>query len=728
VHLSWTIPSVLQPMLVLVVVAAGLWTRRHYRMTTPQLKGTLGRLLPALRWVSLILIILAVAGPLMILERTESDPARVILILDDSQSMEFADLPDGVTRWDGALTMVAALDSVLDSRSLTTKLEVWRGSGLAEPEQVLNLTGSTQPASQGTDLSGLVDDVLRSGGARPRLVALFSDGHQTVRGPASDHPRLENFWAAGFGDPHGPGDRWIRDVRAPDLAFVGDEIVIEVAVGLREPLAGNRSVTVVLELAGEEKSRVVADTDQDDTTLHVVLKAISEQAGLQELTIRIEPGEEERYLSNNVSHVAIQVREEQSHLLLLSSHPDWTVRFLSQAGTAEQRINLDVVHPSRQGPALAGTNEGWIAPQTMEQWLEYDGIVLTDSDAARSWIDEPSFTSALQQGLGLMVVDGEGLRSWPTWIKSLLPVSRRDGMLKDSGQLVWRETGHPASTGLRVDNFDGSRLPPASPIDQVQAAPLAHVLAVVEQIDNTEAPVLVVSGDSDQRVVWLGLADLWEQAFWTPRGNEDGHQPVRRLLRNLLVWTGQGQDLFGQSLLAQRIVYQEGEPIAVRARGRGLRGKDGTTPSRMVVQALSGTGEPRHYSLVPDPARPAEASVMIPPLSVGRHRLQLLDQQGELAGAPLDIIVAPGQIESRQTTQNTRNLRSLAESFGGQSVDATSDSGRNRLLTAVSHIDLTPEQRVVRSTLRPWSTWPALLLIVSLLGLEWFLRRRAGLL
>jgi hypothetical protein len=113
-------------MLVLVVVAAGLWTRRHYRMTTPQLKGTLGRLLPALRWVSLILIILAVAGPLLILERTESDPARIILILDDSQSMEFADLPDGVTRWDGALTMVAALDSVLDSRSLA-----WIGFGRA---------------------------------------------------------------------------------------------------------------------------------------------------------------------------------------------------------------------------------------------------------------------------------------------------------------------------------------------------------------------------------------------------------------------------------------------------------------------------------------------------------------------------------------------------------------------------------------------------------------------
>jgi len=714
-------------MLVLAIVAAGLWTRRHYRSTTPRPTGALVRILPSLRWLTLTLLILAMAGPLLVVERTESVPALVLVVLDDSSSMELTDLPSGSARWDGAVNLAAALDSVISGRGLESEIRIWRGTGLTPPRTIVDLGSTEPPTAQGSDLEALLDGALKQSDGQPRFVVLLTDGHETARGSARDLPHQKQFWAAGLGDIRGPGDRWIRDVLAPDLAFVGDEVVVEVAVGLRGLPWSDDPVTVVLESGGREIARAERTVDVDDTTLRVELVDVPETPELKQLTVRVLPADGERYLGNNTSTLAVQVRDQTSRLLLLAARPDWTVRFLSQAGSMEERIQIDVVHPGRQGPVSAHDGSPWNVPRTPDEWRIHDGIILADAEAARSWINASSLQVALDAGLALLIVDGEGLLAWPAWLRSMLPVTRSEEPRVADGPLQWRETSHPVMTGLR-DEGGRSRLPPATPSDGVKPVGTAQILASIGQAGRAEAPVLVTTSDPERRITWLGITDLWEQAFWTPRAMNAEIQPVRRLLRNLLVWTAQGHELSGQSLLASRIVYQEGESVPVRARGRGLRGDHGSTPTRIEVLSIDTSDDVRRYMLTADPAHPGEASALIPPLPVGRHRLQLLDQGDARTGDPLEILIAPGRVEARQTTLDIRRLRSLAETLGGQAVQASTPTGRARLLEAASVVDLTPDQRLVKTMFRPWSSWLAWLIPVVLLGLEWFLRRRAGLL
>ena len=67
---------------------------------------------------------------------------------------------------------------------------------------------------------------------------------------------------------------------------------------------------------------------------------------------------------------------------------------------------------------------------------------------------------------------------------------------------------------------------------------------------------------SSAAVLWFGGRRLWEQAFWQlPAQDESQDHPGRRLLRQMLLWTALGDEEAGISLLGQRLVYEEGEPL-----------------------------------------------------------------------------------------------------------------------------------------------------------------------
>jgi hypothetical protein len=203
-------------------------------------------------------------------------------------------------------------------------------------------------------------------------------------------------------------------------------------------------------------------------------------------------------------------------------------------------------------------------------------------------------------------------------------------------------------------------------------------------------------------------------------------------LRNLLVWIASGEEEAGLALAGHRTVYQEGERIRLQAQWRDMRGQPVTDrPLALFLQPLDGDAgfESRSFSMTPLPETPGGATVVLPPLPPGRYlvRPQAAAGSAEL-GRQEHLVVSPHSLEATQVRQDRRALRQLTAQWGGQYVAGEAPEAGDLLAQIVAQIDLAGDRVTLRRQWDIWAGWPFLVLFVGLLGAEWFLRRRNGLL
>ncbi len=718
--IEWTAPLPWTLLLVLLWMATGPWVRRHLRFTVPDPGTGVRRRLLWLRLASLLMLLIAAAGPLLVLERDRTERPVVEIVLEDSASM---DLPGRLgTRWDDARALVAAADSVLAPRGFD--LRTRRGSGLGP----LRDMDDAPPGAVGSSLTGL----LRGAAADARLTVLVSDGHGTAP-DAGGRPVVGDLVVAGVGDPVGPADVGVGDVGVPDEAQVGDEVVVEAVLTIRSGSAGAPdSLIVVLEADGREVDRRILRPAPGDVVARCELRDRPVEPGLRVYRVLVESGTDERLPDNNEAGAAVVVRDGRRDVLVLASRPGWIVRFLSAVGSREDRLGLRVVAPTAAGPAFTDDGTAWSAPADPQEWSPWRAVVLADPGAA-AWAGE-GLAGALAGGTGLVCVADDSPTPWLPGVRKLLPVT---GRLRSLARGDWMidptDAGadHPVLEGLGAGDDPFRHLPPlgaVAPAD-LRGGSVTLLDAAAGAGAAESRPLLAVTAGEGPRVGWIGSDGLWQQVFWRA-GPDDGDQrpAVERLLGNLLLWAVRGDDGAGVTLLGQRRLYHAGERFEMRARSLDVRGRPGPPPGRLVVRSLDDeASETLGLSLRPDPTEPGTSSALIGPLAPGRYSISAASEGDGTAGSR-EIVVLPTSPELRQGTQDIRRLRALAAAHDGLYVQASSEAGLQAFLRRLDGLDPSPATVTSRTSLAPWAGWPFLLLVVGCLSAEWILRRRHGLL
>jgi len=148
------------------------------------------------------------------------------------------------------------------------------------------------------------------------------------------------------------------------------------------------------------------------------------------------------------------------------------------------------------------------------------------------------------------------------------------------------------------------------------------------------------------------------------------------------------------------------------------------------VVPLTDVGTPgRSFAAGPlDPATGA-FTVRVPPLAAGSYTLTL-EGQGETSASsgPQTLVVTPSSLEDRQVRQDRRRLVQLAAAGQGTYGDS-GDSLQVAALMRDLQQQAWPQQRQTRHSRYDLTRgFPFLALVVLLLGVEWYLRRRFGLL
>ncbi len=764
-RIEWMMPTWGWPLLVLAAAAMLLWTRRQYAAAAPPLPAAWRRGLTALRGAALLLLLLAAAGPTLHRVRAQARPPEAVIVLDDSASMGIADAPGGQTRWQRALKLAAAADSTLRAVTPATLVTRLRGNGLTPSAEWTAREPGAPPEAVGTDLTGLAAEALQRWAGRPlRALVIISDGHDTGGRSAAAAPAVGPTGAAvlavGVGDPIGPPDLLIQELRYPDLVYQGDEVVVEAVVANRGP-AGGPDARAGLRL--RDRQGLLAQTDGLEVpaggivTAELVLPPRA--VGLQVCELELTAHDNESFLANNRATLAFDVRQERSRVLLLAGRPGWDSRFLALAAAAEPRLRASVVRPGPDGPMLADSTIVWSPPRDAAAWGRWDCVVLAGWEGWRDEIDWQALAAAVRAGLGLLVVAsgapagspavGAPPAGPPPPLLGVLPVALGTAgwATGEWSVAVAPEAGaHPILAGVTHGvgpgrGLDSGRFPPLRRVLPARALAGATTLLLgrtVQQGGGAEVPILVAGRGDQGRVVWFGGQRLWELALWEPRlaESEAAAHPGRRLLRNLLVWTAADGAETGLALVGQRKVYQAGERIRVEALWRDLRGEPVTgRPSSLELRRLPDEDGQRQaeavrsFPLEPVAGEPGRAAAVLPALPPGRYAIRpvALGQPREEGGEET-LVVVPHSLEASQTRQDRRQLRALAAAFGGDYLAGESDDGATRLARALADLPLAGDRALTHRRWTIWAGWPLLGAVVLLLGLEWGLRRWRGLL
>lgn len=769
------------PLLLLLAAGALLWTVWVYERTRPSPGARWRTILIVLRVFSLLLLLLAVAGPVLTRLVQREAPAELVVVMEDSGSMAIQDCspsPDPAdttlaSRWAQAQAIVENLAEALTSGQSRVEVSVLRGNGLAPLREFTDPDfGLQSPANHGTDLARLLGQVRTRLVGRPaRAVILVSDGQETT-GRQQDGPRrgrsdgrgvnavsdfMTNLFVVGVGDPQGPPDRVLVDLRYPDLAFKGDEVVIEVGIMHRYAVAADHSpATVRLRAAdGSMLAEETVEASEDLTRLELSFQP--QEAGPQVLHLELTPLDNERFLANNQASLAINVRQERARVLLLAGQPGWDARFLAQAVAREGRLDMATVYASPRGLVFADSLNPWREPGSAAEWLAWDAVVLT------GWQDPLAFdwqvlAQAVRQGLGVMFLPGPQAAGVGNMfsavpgprLQELLPVRSQDWQWSVGSYFLEIPKGgvqHPILSGLETGQVAGTsglslqELPPLRRIARVQPKAGALTLLSARAADVQSGaldPVLVVDTRQLGRLVWVGGRRLWELAFWELAGEDSGQgagqeHAGRGLLRNLLVWTASGDEDSGLALVGHRTMYQEGETIRLAAKWRDMRGRPIGDRDLSVELRSFGTGVDttavRTFALQTVPGSSGLAETTLPPLPPGSYSVQLLGA-GDPAvhGRRESLFVTDHSIEGTQVRLNERRLLQIAGRSGGSYFQGGQPEQIEDLRRRLLALDWTGQKNPVRNRYNLMASWPFFALVVLLLSVEWFLRRRKDLL
>jgi hypothetical protein len=741
VHLQWLVPTWVWPLLLLAAVGGAVWVRRVYRRTVPQPSPSTRRLLVVLRTAAVVIVLLAVARPLLVLDRDVREPAVVAVVLEDSGSMALRDRDDRPTRWRQAVGVAAAIDSTLAASGTGAEFVLLRGNGrdALEPTDLASARVDT-PTAVGSDLPAIVTRTRQRLLTRSlRGIVVLSDGHSDA-GRSEGRPGRTPLWLAGVGDPEGQADRRLADLRYPDAVHVGEPLLVDVAVRQQAAASGD-SLRVRLRHEGrvvDERAGPAADLRRWELTWTPT------EVGLAVLEVEVAALDNERFLANNRATLAVDVQKDRARVLLLGPTAGWDARFLAQAALAEPRLALETVRPGPDGPRLADSLAAWRPPTSAAGWREdWEAVVLAGPPTGLLADAGETLAAAVDEGLGLLVLAADAAaeqapRRWTEPLRQVLPVEPEGPRLRPIDarlQIADGGRGHPVLADL--DDGGGlAQLPPVRLISPARVRGGARPLLLA----GTE-PLLVAAPPSAGRVLWFGGRRLWELAFWQrPEGGAAGDHAGRRLLRQLLLWTALGDEAGGVTWLGRQLAFEEGQALPVAVRWRDLRGDPVTEhPVTVLVQRAeageteageteAGETEARH-TLRPVAARPGEYAGTLPPLAPGRWRLVPRGEDDPpVVGAAREVVVTAAASELRQVSQDRRNLRQTAARLGGRALDVGDAGERAMLLGELGALDLGARRAVRQARLEPGATWPWLLVATLLLGAEWLVRRRAGLL
>ena len=690
-------------------------------------------------------------GPALIDRRTTKLRRPLTLLIDSSQSMAFpadakaaAAAESSVSRLDLVREkLTGGAEPLIQKLSRDYDLRIERFGTSLEPIAPGSLA-AMRAQDPGTRLLELLQASARNGAAQSAIV-VFSDGiangdKKSLDGMA---PLPVPVFAVGVGPAAGFTDVRIAKVGAPDFAFRGRELKIDLTVeasgmkGRTVPLFFNRGKNLVT-------TRQVA-IDSDLFEQKITLAFTPKELGTHGFSVVIPAQSGEQIAQNNQKDFKIEVRRDKIRILTLSGSPAWNYRFLRMAMKQDPLIELVSFVFLRTPTDTVDVPESQLSlipfpidDIFLEELKNFD-VIFFDDFSHRAYFN-PVYLERVRD----FVRDGGGLAMFggarafdsggygESALREVLPVEL-DGKgafeTRGTAQAALTPAGraHPITRLLpdpKMNEEAWRKLPAFTGINQVRGV-RGETLLTAGGADSAGAPLLAIGRFGKGRTLALMTDDAWRWNFIAV-GNKETPQHHLKLMRQSVRWLAQ-EPSFEQVQLRPVAASQPGEKVQIQLRVL----KDDFTPTRAAsvqLRVFTPDGEPILVAAAPDSTE-GDYSGEFTPTREGTHRIEAeASLGGKVLGRDKSSFTAAyfyGEADDGRPRLDL--LKQIAETSTGEyiPIDEWNDKALAKIAARLESI--APSEIVEQRQTRLWSNpWP-FAIILALLSVEWWMRRKWGL-
>jgi hypothetical protein len=750
-------PILAWPWVILAAATSLLLVVTTYRERIAHLPVGSRRLLMTLRLITWGLITWMMFRPWIELTETDRHASALIVALDSSRSMSVADGPGGATRRATAVKLLEDARSDLDN--LGKDIQIVYVDYAKDVTPVENF--STETPGEQTAIGHALDEFPKLVKDKKLIgVLLVGDGAQRAISPYDTDPRaaatrlaeqqvrvdtVVGIGQTGFSDS--AVDLSIEDLEVSPTVFVKNTVVVRCRV--RALGAANQELTVRLLLenkAGAEPGKPgtmlaagppkkIKPTISQEVISIDDLTFVANDPGEFKLTVEVVPLEGEPLVVNNSQTTFINVLKGGVNVAYFDAEFRYEHKFLRRIDESPD-IQLDF-KPIRVGKLgqKSHIEPEWFKPGAYDVYIIGSVPASLFGQAALK-----SLADAVRQGAGLLMIGG---------VHSFGPGGYAETPLADELPVVMLRTElqngedvdpslHylrplqmlPTQQGLshfvmRLDTAAKNRatweaLPPLEGANRfVNLKDGAVVLGEAREPGQRPIPLLVAQEFGRSRTMAFAADSTW---LWYLGGQHEAHQ---RFWQQVVLWLAhkdtQGDESVWAKLDFRRV--RVGQPVNMTfgARDADKRPIDDATFTIEVTDP-----EGKKHAITPQRSGTDNLARFLETRGPGDYRVHI---DAKRAGQPIGLgtdarfIVYDQDLELHNPAADFALLDEIARITGGTSVPPGDLAAHVKKLSRLGlNVEVTRVQRILL-----WDNWPLFALCVLLWSIEWFVRKRRGL-
>lgn len=679
--------------------------------------------LTVLRTLGITLLLIILLRPARREELPEEKKDLVVLAgIDTSASMQQPDA-NNAKRIDAATRLIgdAGLDDPRLRLRLTSFDEEARGTTL---EQLTTLRAEGRDTRIHNAVTTMLQGVRQDENAAALL--LITDGHDfemtsAAKTALAARARGVSIYTVPLGAAGQVRDVSLRIANFQPFCYVKQKCRISAVA--RFTGCENEFLTVQLLRDGKLVDSKQLSTRQE-AELPVEFVVSEEAAGQIEYEVRALPIYRETESANNSAITYLNVLDDKLRVLLLEGEPNWDTTFLQRSLMRNDKIDLDAVIQYAPGKLrrLRKTpgQDDLTLPAKRDEFAAYD-IILLGGKCGELLLQEQqaALVDAVRDG-GSVVVCLRGQTGLdPTAAAILEPVVWEETAPVTGDFHVQRE-GRALAPLQLINSFRiGQRvLPPLTSALRIkERPPLAASLAVTrDNAAQIAADVFIHRPVGRGQTLALGARDWWHWAFQSADAARDAL--FDRFWDQVIVWLlASSEHVSGAQhrLRASTANLPLGQEIFLRLQFK----KDSRPAGPPVLEITTGDAAPAPVTMTATD-NPLQFEARYVPPKTGRYRAQVSLSDGAHQSAR--FMVFEENREAVEVAADRTYLKKLAESSGGRMLEATEVK---TFITSLKDALRPGEARYRLISL--WDRAWVLYLILSLLALDWCLRRRWGL-
>ena len=694
----------------------------------------------SLRIFAFVFLLMVLLRPELVFQKSHSLKNHIAVLLDNSKSLSIKTFPEEISRADLIKKTLEFNKKYFDQLKTEFNVDTYF---ISDGVQKTNFGSKNyRPYRPYTDFSPALKELGRNYENKSlQGVLFFSDGADLTEERKDMSEGILNSlikmqvpvhtFQAGSNDQF--KDLALESVSVSDFGFVQQPIRLSVMIF--SSALGNRNVPLVLKEGNRILISKLIEIRKDKKYYKVDLQFTPRKIGKRIYTLNLPRFSEESILTNNQKEFEIDVARDRVRILHLNGRPSWDSRYLREVLANNPRVDLLSFFILRNlgDNVAAPTSELSLIPfpsnLLFDDYLSSFDLIIFQNFKYEPFIDKKYLTNIrkyVEKGGAFLMVGGElsfqGGSYSRTPIEDILPVSFKETDIRFVGQEFHPKinevfSSHPVlrlEKDLELTREVWDTLPSLHGANLGLVADKdAYVLAELENASYSSVPALVFGEFGEGRTGLLATDSVWS---WNFR-KEGGSRYFHRFWNNIIDWLISEPQTRRLQLNSDKDRYQEEQKVLIKFK---LLEKNYQPASNVTgrLTISSRLGEIISKDLKTD--EQGEQVFSFLPKQAGFYRASIVIEELK---EEIMFSVLKDNVEFEKPLVNDFLLKKIAGVSGGQYFVLDGANDLSVLQFNNSEVKIKSHSR----SFALWDSWWAYSLVIGLLFMDWWFRRKAGL-